>query len=39
MARKPITLTLSEWQAILECYLERMRRPGKSDKDIAKIDK
>src|SRR5262245_26413202 len=38
-ASKPITLTLREWQAILECYLERMRQPGKSARDIAKIDK
>src|SRR5262245_54617331 len=38
-AAKQITLTLREWQAILDCYLERMREPGKTDKDIAKIDK
>jgi hypothetical protein len=37
MAKASKPMTLREWQAILDCYLERMRQPGKSDKDVEKI--
>ena len=36
MASKSITLR--EWQATLEHYLERMHKPGKADKDVEKIE-
>jgi len=34
----PKSITLKEWQATLERYLERMAQPGKTDKDIEKIE-
>src|SRR5262245_52288220 len=39
MAKATKSITLREWQATLDSYLEQMRRPGKTDKDIAEIDK
>jgi hypothetical protein len=38
MGKAPSSITLKEWLEILDCYLERMRQPGKTDKDIDTIE-
>jgi hypothetical protein len=38
MAQGPTPISLKEWLAILDCYLERMHKPGKTDKQVTRID-
>jgi hypothetical protein len=38
MGKAPTSTTLKEWLAILDRYLERMRQPGKTDKNIDTIE-